>query len=425
MATTELQNGVKQGARTTGKPPDREPFTVTFVDTSSTLGSIFRQLRERLREPKITVPREYYRGEARLPVTEMRSWVADLPTTLRIAFEAPRDPIGKFNRTQTLRRAVLALAMGAIAGGALVWLKDDSLAVWGAAIGMMLGEIVGLLVFRDRPYPPDIFQDYRQQAASWVNSVLVHGLVVAAMTIPFIFFHEPVKAAPRVISKIIDIGPAPIELPGPDKRTGGGGGGGDRSPLAASKGAVPKFSKTPLAPPQANIEIPHPQIPVQPSLLGPPELKLPAMAKASVFGDPGGVTGPRSNGPGTGGGIGSGDGQGVGSGKGGGFGPGDGGGFGGGAYSVGGGVSAPSCYYQPEPPYSEEARKAKYQGVVVLLAVVQPNGTISDAQVLKPLGMGLDEKAEQTVKTWKCHPGEKNGTAVPVRVTVEVTFRLF
>src|SRR5438034_1910223 len=150
MATTELQNGVKQGARTTGKPPDREPFTVTFVDTSSTLGSIFRQLRERLREPKITVPREYYRGESRLPITEMRQWYMDLPATLHIAFEEPRDPIGKFNRTQTMRRAFLALGMGAIAAAGLVALKDEATAVWGAAIGMIVGEILGLLIFRDR-----------------------------------------------------------------------------------------------------------------------------------------------------------------------------------------------------------------------------------------------------------------------------------
>lgn len=425
MAPTDLQSSAQQNTRPAAKRPQADGYALTFVDSSTTLGSIFRQIRERLREPKITVPREYYRGEARLPITEMRSWLEDIPTTLRIAFEEPRDAIGKYNRAQTLRRAFLALAFAAVAAGALVALKEESIAIWGAATGLALGEIVGLLVFRDRAYPPDIFQDYRQQAGSWVNSLLVHGLVLAAITIPFIVFRQPVKAANKK-EVFVDISPyIPPDLPGPDKKTGGGGGGGDRSRLPASKGALPKFSKVPLAPPQAKIEIPHPQIPVQPNLLGDPRLTPPTTAKLSIFGDPTGVVGPPSNGPGTGGGIGTGNGQGVGSGNGGGFGPGEGGGFGGGAYSVGGGVSAPSCYYQPEPPYSEEARKAKYQGVVVLLAVVQPNGAISSAQVLKPLGMGLDEKAVETVKTWKCHPGEKNGAAVPVRVTVEVTFRLF
>jgi periplasmic protein TonB len=425
MASTDLQDGVKHSADTRGKMAPRERFEFTFVDSSTTLGSILRQIRERLREPRITVPRKYYRGETRLPITEMRSWLTDLPATLRIAFEEPRDPIGKFNRAQTARRAFLALGMGAIAATTLAFLEGEAMALWGGAIGMVTGELVGLLIFKDRAYPPDIFQDYRQQAASWLNSLLVHGLMLAAMTVPFILFRPPAKPASRV-THVIDIAPyVPPDIQGPAKKTGGGGGGGDRSPLAASKGALPKFSKTPLAPPQAKIEIPHPQIPVQPELLGPPELKLPAMAKSSVFGDTQGVLGPASNGPGTGGGIGTGTGQGVGSGTGGGFGPGEGGGYGGGPYSVGGGVSAPSCYYEPEPPFTEEARKAKYQGVVVLSAIVQPNGSISDAKVLKPLGMGLDEKAIETVKTWKCHPGEKNGAPVPVFVTVEVTFRLF
>ncbi|MEI6456766.1 MAG: NADH-quinone oxidoreductase subunit L, partial [bacterium] len=84
---------------------------------------------------------------------------------------------------------------------------------------------------------------------------------------------------------------------------------------------------------------------VQPTLLGPPELTLPQMAMNMPWGDPSGVLGTPSNGPGFGGGIGSGEGTGVGSGRGGGLGPGEGGGFGGGAYSVGGGVSAPIPLY--------------------------------------------------------------------------------
>ena len=82
------------------------------------------------------------------------------------------------------------------------------------------------------------------------------------------------------------------------------------------------------------------------------------------YGDPLGKLGPPSNGPGSGGGIGSGNGGGVGSGKGGGFGPGEGGGVGGGVFRVGGGVTAPALLYKVEPEYSEEARKAKYQGTV-------------------------------------------------------------
>jgi TonB family protein len=167
-------------------------------------------------------------------------------------------------------------------------------------------------------------------------------------------------------------------------------------------------------------------MPVQPSLLGPPELKLPQMATNMPWGDPTGVLGPPSSGPGFGGGIGTGEGTGIGSGRGGGYGPGEGGGFGGGAYSVGGGVSAPIPIYKPEPAYSEEARKAKYQGTVVLWIVVDAQGNVSpDIRVVKPLGLGLDEKAVEAVRTWKFKPGMRAGVPVPVKVMVEITFRLF
>jgi TonB family protein len=144
----------------------------------------------------------------------------------------------------------------------------------------------------------------------------------------------------------------------------------------------------------------------------------------TTWGDPQGVLGPPSNGPGTGGGIGSGEGTGIGSGKGGGLGPGEGGGTGGGPYSVGGGVSEPIPTYMPDPTYSEEARKAKYQGVVSLWIVVDSQGNVTDARVVKPLGLGLDEKAVETVRTWKFKPAMRNGVPVPVRVGVDVFFRL-
>jgi TonB family protein len=206
---------------------------------------------------------------------------------------------------------------------------------------------------------------------------------------------------------------------------GGGGGGGDRSPTPASKGAIPRFSHTQFTPPMAVIPNTHAQLQMAPTLLGPPELKLPAMSANMPWGDPNGVVGPPSNGPGFGGGIGSGEGTGIGSGHGGGLGPGEFAGVGGGVYSVGGGVSEPIPIYKPDPSYSEEARKAKYQGTVVLWIIVDASGAVTDCRVVKPLGLGLDEKAVETVKTWKFKPAQKNGTPVPVRVMVEVSFRLF
>ncbi|MGO9270103.1 MAG: energy transducer TonB [Terriglobia bacterium] len=97
----------------------------------------------------------------------------------------------------------------------------------------------------------------------------------------------------------------------------------------------------------------------------------------------------------------------------------------GGVFNVGDGVSAPMPIYKPNPPYSEEARKAKWQGSVVLWIVVDAQGNVSNVRVARPLGLGLDEKAVNTVKTWKFKPGVRDGKPVAVRVAVQVTFRLF
>lgn len=406
-------------------PPD-DQFKVTFVETPSVLVSAFRQIRDWLREPKVTVPAQYYRGEAKLPATDMRPWFMDLPSQLRVAFEKPRDPIGIYNHGQQEKRALCAFVLAAALGTAgWFWHREPTLLL-GVIAGFALGELAGSQIFKARPYPLDIWHDYEMQKASWVNSVLVHTIALTLLLLPYILARmwQPVKAATK--TEVVDISPyLPMITPVSKKVAGGGGGGGDRSPTPASKGAIPKFAKVQLAPPMAVIPNVAPKMPVAPTLLGPPELKLPQMSANMPWGDPNGVIGPPSNGPGTGGGIGSGEGTGVGSGTGGGLGPGSGGGVGGGVYSVGGGVSAPIPIYKPEPAYSEEARKAKYQGTVVLWIVVDATGAVTDCRVVKPLGLGLDEKAVETVRTWKFKPALRNSTPVPVRVMVEVSFRLF
>jgi TonB family protein len=400
-------------------------FRISLVETPNLFVSAYCQVRDWLREPKITVPAQYYRGEVKLPATDLRPWFYDLPSQLKIAFEKPRDPVGIFNYAQQEKRALCAFAFAIVLGaGGWFWRQETGLLL-GMIAGFALGELAGSLIFKNRPYPSDIWHDYRMQAASWLNSVLVHAIALTLLLLPYVLSRmwQPVKAATKV--EAVDISPYLPVLPPSAKKAGGGGGGGDRSPTPASKGAIPRFAKVQLAPPMAVIPNLAPKLQVPPTLLGPPELKLPQMSSNMPWGDPNGVVGPASNGPGFGGGIGSGEGGGVGSGKGGGLGPGEGGGFGGGAYSVGGGVSAPIPIYKPEPAYSEEARKAKYQGTVVLWIVVDALGGVTDCRVVKPLGLGLDEKAVETVRTWKFKPALKNGTPVPVRVMVEVSFRLF
>jgi TonB family protein len=162
---------------------------------------------------------------------------------------------------------------------------------------------------------------------------------------------------------------------------------------------------------------------MDPTILAPPDVAMPNV-NMSQYGDPLAKLGPASNGPGSGGGIGSGHGGGVGSGSGGGFGPGSDGGFGGGAYRVGNGVSAPVLLFKKEPEYSEEARKAKYQGTVVLAIEVDPSGRAVNPRVVRSLGLGLDEKALEAVRQWKFKPGYKDGKPVTVAATIEVNFRL-
>jgi TonB family protein len=99
--------------------------------------------------------------------------------------------------------------------------------------------------------------------------------------------------------------------------------------------------------------------------------------------------------------------------------------MGGGVYRVGGGVSAPRVIYAPDPEFSEEARKAKYQGTVVLWLVVGSDGHTQKIRVQRTLGMGLDEKAVEAIRRWRFEPARKDGIPVAVQINVEVNFRLY
>jgi len=270
----------------------------------------------------------------------------------------------------------------------------------------------------------EIWGLYGRQKKSWMMST---GFQIAIVAVVFaLSFVKPVQdAAKQAVSLVMPLDIAPYQPKmAPKKDTmGGGGGGGDRSPLPASKGRLPKQSLRQFTPPMAVVNNPNPRLTMEPSIIVPPDVPLPNNNMPN-YGDPLGKLGPLSNGPGSGGGIGSGSGGGVGSGKGGGFGPGEGGGVGGGVYKVGGGVTAPVLLHKIEPEYSEEARKAKYQGTVLLYIEVSPDGRATNIKVARSLGLGLDEKAIEAVRQWKFKPGYKNGQPVTVAATIEVNFRL-
>jgi protein TonB len=123
--------------------------------------------------------------------------------------------------------------------------------------------------------------------------------------------------------------------------------------------------------------------------------------------------------------MGNGSGSGIGSGNGDGLGPGLGGNMGGGIRHIGGGVSAPLVLFAPEPEFSEEARKAKVSGNVLVYLQVGTDGKPKNVRVLRGIGLGLDEKALEAVRQYKFKPAMENGHPVAVEMNVEVNFQIF
>jgi len=231
------------------------------------------------------------------------------------------------------------------------------------------------------------------------------------------------KAVQHTVLYAIDLAPPEVKMKPQPQASQGGGGGGDRSPLPASYGKLPKFALKQFTPPVAVYNNMNPKLAMEPTLIGDPNTQV-ANVDYPLYGDPLSKYMTPSNGQGSGGGIGNGKGGGVGNGNGGGYGPGSGGGTGGGVFRVGGGVSAPVLLSKKDPEYSEEARKAKHQGTVVLYVQIDPSGHAINMKVVRSLGLGLDEKAMEAVQSWKFLPGKKDGKPVTVEATIEVNFRL-
>jgi len=192
------------------------------------------------------------------------------------------------------------------------------------------------------------------------------------------------------------------------------GGGGQRGPTPVTKGTPPKFAEEQIVPPKAPPLI-EPKIRIEPTLEVQPDVKMASslpqigMASSPLVG--------LSLGDGKGTGLGRGDGSGIGVGSG--------GNVGGGVKEVGGGVSAPVLVYGFEPEFSEEARKAKFSGNVMVNLWVDEKGSPSHVHVIRAVGMGLDERAVAAVKLYRFKPAMENGKAVTVEMNIEVTFSIF
>lgn len=250
---------------------------------------------------------------------------------------------------------------------------------------------------------------YQVRPENFLLSVVTHTVIVA---IALWLFHVTIqpKIVPPTLHNTVELAdylPMKVGKGGPS-----GGGGGDASKIKASTGTPPRAAKEQFAPPVV-IQQQKSKLMVEPTVVA--DMKIP---QSNQIGDPLSKLMIPSNGTGVGGGIGSGDGGGVGSGHGGpGVGP--------GLFHVGNGVSAPKAIFTPEPEFSEEARKAKYQGVVVLSGIIGVDGRVHNPRVVRSLGMGLDEKALEVVKLWKFDPGKKDGRPVAVEMGLEISFNLY
>ncbi len=268
-----------------------------------------------------------------------------------------------------------------------------------------------------------------------VVSMFLHAFILGVLVL--LMFPKP--AAPPKNENVVFVGnPVYIAGEGNGQEGGGGGGGGKQEKLPPSGGRMPATLPVQLAAPDP-VE-PAPLIPSDDDIARVPSVQMPieiAQDQSLPIGDvsapPGG---PSSSGPGSGGGIGTGTGTGIGSGSGPGVGPGSGGGMGGGSgggigsgvgpYVVGGGVKPPAALFQPLPLYTEDARKARTEGIVVIQAIIRKDGTVDSFKVLRGLGYGLDESAINTIATkWRFKPGTLNGTPVDVQANIEVSFRLY
>ena len=92
---------------------------------------------------------------------------------------------------------------------------------------------------------------------------------------------------------------------------------------------------------------------------------------------------------------------------------------------IGADVTAPRPIHKEEPKYTEEAREARIEGSVTLSVIIEANGRILEAKVIRSLDPGLDANAVTAVKEWIFEPATKNGQPVAVAANIETNFRLF
>lgn len=250
-----------------------------------------------------------------------------------------------------------------------------------------------------------LFHNQPTGSARVLSGTVVHA--AAALTLLLVAQFIPDTLFDAVLPQRLPDKLVYLIQPGPS----GGGGGGNRSPEppppAKLKGPE-EITVPTLAPPE-----PH----IQPVDIEPPPAAILAQPKAGGLESASGVaqgsgTNPDNRGPGDGG---------VGREKG----P-ETPGINGGPSRPGSGVLPPRVRLEVKPQYTPDAMRAKIQGLVVVAVVVLPDGTVTDARVIRSLDrtFGLDAKAVEAARQWRFFPGTRQGQPVPVLVNIELEFNL-
>lgn len=326
--------------------------------------------------------------------TDGSMW-ASLFSNVRDVFRRPEEPLHLESRP---------------ADNDLIFRDKGVLAsLWESVRDVFFPEKLPPLVLESHPVAVVDRMKVKRDPASTAIAVVVHGLiilVIAFLLAKKVQFSAPVKQVEETNVSIPPMAPMMAKSMG--------GGGGQRGPTPVTKGTPPKFAETQIVPPKAP-PLQPPKINIQPTIEVQKDVKMASSIPQL------GV----ANSPIIGMSMGNGRGTGMGSGDGSGLGPGSGGNTGGGPKRIGGGVSAPVLVYQVDPEFSEEARKAKFGGNVLVNLWVGADGLPSHVHVIRALGMGLDEKAVEAVKQYKFRPAMENGKPVTVEMNIEVTFQIF
>ncbi|HYI93511.1 MAG TPA: energy transducer TonB [Bryobacteraceae bacterium] len=238
-------------------------------------------------------------------------------------------------------------------------------------------------------------------------SIALHVLAVMLLILlapaPLNVIRVPRKERPKVRILLRPV-------PSPSK-----GGGGSSTPLPPSRGVLPRFAQRQFTPP---VVVPvnfTPKLAVEPTLVMAATVEL--RPPEGPMGLPSGTPGPPSGGPGVRGGLGGGNNGGAGNDSGPGV-------DGIRAVPLRGDMKAPVVLYKLEPEYSEEARKARIQGTVVLEGIIDEKGLTHAVKVRDGLGFGLDEQALDAVKRWRFRPATKDGKPLAIIGTFYLIFRL-